>query len=69
MDDIITKLKELEIEPALLDEIVAQMKGGKTVEEFSDDVVLKLKEKIDETDDWRTKAKLAARIISHGLDE
>lgn len=62
-------LEDQDIPPEKIDEIVEILSPGvdKAVDNPSDHI-LELQRKIDETDDWRKKARLAARIISVKLD-
>ncbi len=66
-----TKLEELDIEPALLDDVISkisEMPQKKETQKRKESTEAELKIMLNETGDWRERAKIAASIISLNLE-
>ena len=66
------QLEELGVEDSVAEDIIAKVNSGDKISLTSDHVKslqeTDLKNKINETKDWRKRASLAARIISLNLE-
>ena len=70
-EDIKIKLEELEIEPALIDDVISKISETtpkKETQKRKQNTEEELKIMLNETGDWRERARIAASIISLNLE-
>ena len=70
-EDIKNQLEEMDIEPALLDDVISkisEIQPKKETQKRKKNTEEELKIMLNETDDWRERARIAASIISLNLE-
>jgi len=70
-ENLKNKLEELDIEPELIDDVISkisEIKPNKETQNQKQSTEAELKIMLNETDDWRERARIAANIISLNLE-
>lgn len=64
-------LEEMGVEPAKIDEVLAQLPSNPQPEIPAnvESQAVEIKKAIAQTQDWRRRASLAARLVSLGIEE